>query len=158
MYATKLAIGTMLAQKNESNKEQAIYYLNQTFVVYEIRYLYLEKLCLVMVFANKKLRYYMLNQTTYVIAKANPLKSMMNKTYKNSRTSKWIMHLTKFDLQFICQKFIKIQVIADYLIEASLCDDKPLIVELSDEHIFQLDEREILVDLQEDLDMVIYFD
>jgi len=132
----KLALGTMLSQKNESNKEQAIYYLSQALVGYEIKYVYLEKLCLVVVFVTKKLRHYMLNHTTYVIAKADPLNYMMNKTYHNARTSKWIMHLTEFDLQFISQNSIKGQVIADYLVEAPLYDNKPLIIELPNEHVF----------------------
>ena len=148
----------MLSQKNESNKEQAIYYLSQALVGYEIKYVYLEKLCLVVVFVTKKLRHYMLNHTTYVIAKADPLNYMMNKTYHNARTSKWIMHLTEFDLQFISQNSIKGQVIADYLAQAPLSDDKPLIIELPNEHSFQLDEMEIPMDLEEDWDMVRYFD
>lgn len=81
----------------KNNKDQAIYYLIQILVVT----IYLEKLCLAMVFVTKKLSYYMLNQNTYIITKANPLKYMINKTYQNARTSKWIMHLTEFDLQFI---------------------------------------------------------
>jgi len=118
--AIETALGIMLSQKNESNKEQAIYYLIQTLIDYKIRYVYMEKLCLVIVFAIKKLRYYMLNHTNYMITKVDPLKYMMNKTYQNTRTSKWIMHLTKFDIQFISQKYIKGQVIVDYLIEAQL--------------------------------------
>lgn len=78
----------MLAQKNENNKEQAIYYLSRTLVGYEIKYLCLEKLCLAMVFTTIKLRYHMLNHTTYVISKVDPYKYMMNKTYQNARTSK----------------------------------------------------------------------
>jgi len=99
----------------------------------------------------------MLNHTTYVVAKADPLKYMMNKTYQNTRTYKWIMHLTKFDLQFIIQKSIKGKYIVHYLVEAPLCNDKPLIIELLDEHIFQLDEIEIHVDLEEYWYMVINF-
>jgi len=97
----------MLYQKNKNNKEQTLYYLSRTLVGYEIKYVYLKKLCLTFVFATKKLRHYMLNHTTHVIVKEDPLKYMMNKTYQNARTSKWIMHLTKFDLQFISQKSIK---------------------------------------------------
>jgi len=115
----------MLAQKNENNKEHATYYLSQILVGYEIKYVYLENLCLVMVFVTKKFRHHMLNHTIYVIAKANPLKYMINKTYQNTRTSKWIMHWNKFNLQFISQKLIKGQFILDYLIEAPLYDDKP---------------------------------
>lgn len=38
-----------------------------------------------------------------------------------------------------------------------LFDDKPLIIELLDEHIFQLDKLEVSIDPKEDWDMVIYF-
>lgn len=127
----------MLVQKNENNKVQSIYYIIQALVSYEIKYVYLEKLCLVVVYTTKKLRYYILNHTMYVIAKVDPLKYMMNKNYQNVRTFKWIMHLTKFDLIFISQKSIKAKVIADYLAEAPLPNDAPLIIELPDEHVFQ---------------------
>lgn len=60
------------------------------------------------------------------------------------------MHLTKFELQFISQKSIKGQVIVDYLAEAPLHDDKPLIIKLPDEHVFQLNEMEVPIDLEED--------
>lgn len=66
-------------------------------------------------FRNEKLRHYMLNHTNYVIAKVDPLRYIMNKTYQSIRTSKLIMNLTKFDLQFISKKSTKDQVIADHL-------------------------------------------
>jgi len=68
----------MLAQKNEHNKDKDIYYLILTLVSYEIKYMYMEKLYLVVFLTTKKLRHYMLNHTSYVIAKVDPLKYMMN--------------------------------------------------------------------------------
>lgn len=53
---------------------------------------------------------------------------------------------------------IKDQVIVDHLVEAPLQDNKPLIIKLLDEHIFQLDEIELLVELEDEWDMIIYFD
>ena len=85
----------------------------------------------------------------------DPLKYMMNKTYQNSRTIKWIMHLTEFDLHFIGQKLIKGQVITDYLIDAPLQDNKPLVIELPDDKEFQLDELEIPIKPKDNWDMTI---
>jgi len=79
--AMEFVLGTMLTQKNENNKEKAIYYLSRTLVGYEIKYVYMKKLSLVVVFAKNKLRHYMLNHTTYVITKPDSLKYMMNKIY-----------------------------------------------------------------------------
>ena len=74
----------MLAQNNENSREQAIYYLSQTLVGYDIKYVYLEKLCLTVVFVTKKLGHYMLNHTTYMISKDNPLKYMISKVYHHT--------------------------------------------------------------------------
>ena len=100
----------------------------------------------------------MINHTTYVITKVDPLRYMMNKTYQNTRTSKWIMYLIEFDLQFINQKSIKGQVIVDHIAEASLQDDNLFIIELSDEHVFQLDNVDLPTELEEEWDMIIHFD
>lgn len=120
----------MLTTKNEANKEQPIYYISRTLVEYKGKYIYIEKTYLAVVFTTKKIHHYMLNNTTHVIAKVNPLWYMMSKPYHNSWTIKWIMTLIKLDLEFISQKSIKEQVIADQLVEAPLHDDKPLIFSL----------------------------
>lgn len=65
---------------------------------------------------------------------------MMKKTYQNVRTSKWIMHLIEFHLIFISQESIMGYVIAYYLAKTSSPNDNPLIIELLDEHVFQLNE------------------
>lgn len=49
----------------------------------------------------------MLKQKAFVVSKMDPLKYMMNKMVLNDRVVKWIIFLTKFDLEFISQKFIK---------------------------------------------------
>ena len=103
----------MLAQKNDMNKEKVIYYISRNLFDYEFHYIHIEKLWLAIVFATCKLRHYMLNHKTYVIARSDPLKYLMSHAYVNSCTSKWIMLLTKFDLDFVNQKYIKGQVIVD---------------------------------------------
>ena len=118
----------------------------------------MEKLCLAIVFVKNKMRYYMLNHTTYVIAKANPLKYMMSKTYHNSCTAKWIMFLSEFDLIFISQKSIKGQVITDQLAAAPMESSSPLQISLPNEDIFKIDEVEEPIDTQEDFDITMYFD
>ena len=129
----------MLAQKNQQAKEQAAYYLSRTLIDYELRYIYMEKVCLIVVFVAKKLRHYMLNHTTYVISKEDPLKYMMSKMYHNSRMAKWIMFLSKFDLIFINQKSIKGQVIIDQLATAPMESSAPLQITLLDEGVFKFD-------------------
>ena len=89
------------------NKEQAIYYISRTLADYEVHYVHIEKLCLAIIFLTRKLRHYMLNDKIYVLAREDALRYMMSHVYINSRSSKWIMILTKYDLEFMNQKSIK---------------------------------------------------
>lgn len=104
---TNVVIGTMLAQKNDMNKEQAIYYINITLVEYEVQYIHIKKLFPSIIFVTRKLRHCMLNHKTYIVARTNPFRYMMIHAYINSRTSKWIIILTKYDLEFVNQRYIK---------------------------------------------------
>lgn len=48
----------MLCQKDDENKERAIYYLSKNLVDYETRYTLMEKLFFGIIFATEKLRHY----------------------------------------------------------------------------------------------------
>lgn len=104
LSAMNFILGVMLIQNNEQAKEQAIYYLNRTPMVCELKYVYIDKVCLEIIFANNKLKHYILNHTTYMIFRADPLKYMMRKVDHNTDTTKCIMFLSKLDLVFISQR------------------------------------------------------
>lgn len=77
MYLTVLesSMGSILGQCDESGrKERAIYYLSKRFTDYETRYTALEKTCCALAWAAHRLRHYMLNFTTMLIARMDPLK------------------------------------------------------------------------------------
>ena len=67
------SLGTLLAQNNDQEHEQAIYYGA------EHRYNQTEKECLALVFAIQKMRHYLVGQTIQVISKVNPLRLLMTK-------------------------------------------------------------------------------
>ena len=54
----KDAIGAMLAQEGERKKEHAVYYLSKKLLQYEANYSLVEKMCLAVIWATKKLRHY----------------------------------------------------------------------------------------------------
>ena len=77
MYLTVLdsSIGCILGQQDETGKkEYAIYYLSKKFIDCESRYSMLEKTCYALAWATKRLRQYMLNNTTWLISKMDPIK------------------------------------------------------------------------------------
>ena len=54
----KEAVGVMLAQENEDGMEHAVYYLSKKNFPYEANYNLVEKTCLAVIWATKKLRHY----------------------------------------------------------------------------------------------------
>ena len=55
--------------------------------------------------------------------------------------AKWVMLLNKFDIQYVDQKAIKGQDIANHLVDAPLVAEHPLIVEFLDKHLYLVDEQ-----------------
>jgi len=51
------ALGEMLAQKDDKDKERVIYYINENLLDYETRYTTIENMCFTIIFSIKKLRY-----------------------------------------------------------------------------------------------------
>jgi hypothetical protein len=82
MYLTVLetSMGCILGQHDETGKkEQAIYYLSKKFTDYESRYSVLERTCCALVWTANRLRHYMLNYTTMLVARMDPLKYIFEK-------------------------------------------------------------------------------
>jgi len=83
------SLGALLAQKDNNDREQAIYYLSRTLIGMESLYNPIEKECLAPVFAIQKTRYYLVGQTIHVIFSVNPLCLLMTKPRSlNSRLAK----------------------------------------------------------------------
>ena len=82
---------------------------------YEEKYLPLEKTCVALVWATRKLRHYMLAYKVLSIARMDPLKYLMEKPMQDGKTAKWVLFLLKFDIKYVTQKFVKERAITDHL-------------------------------------------
>ena len=72
------SMGCVLGQQDETQKKVfAIYYLSKKFTDCETRYSMLEKTCCALAWAAKRLRQYMLNHTTWLISKMDPIKYIL---------------------------------------------------------------------------------
>jgi RNase H-like domain found in reverse transcriptase len=74
LYTTALdgSLGTLLAQENQNGNQNALYYLSRMMVGAEHGYSPIEKHCLALIFAVKKLRHYMLAHKVILISKVDP--------------------------------------------------------------------------------------
>ena len=113
--AAENSIGSLLAQKNEDGKEQAVYYLSRILTANELKYSPIEKLCLALYFLATKLRHYMLPTIVFIIAKADLIKYMLSRPIIRGKIRKWSMALSEFNLRYVSQKSVKGQALADFL-------------------------------------------
>ena len=126
ILATVASLAALLAQSDETGKERAIYYISQTLVSYEMNYTSIEKVYLVVVFVFQKLKHYMLVHTTQLVAKIYPLKYFLSKATLTGWLAKWMMILSKFDIQYVERKAIKGQEIIDQLAKFPMTNDTTL--------------------------------
>ncbi|KAM2517727.1 hypothetical protein PS1_032603 [Malus domestica] len=122
--ASDKSIGSRLAQNNEGGKEQAVYYLSRILTEVETRYSPVERLCLALYFTANKLRHYMLPCHVHIIAKTDVIKYMLSKPMLTGRIGKWILALLEFSFQYVPQRAVKGQAIADFLVEHQESQDE----------------------------------
>jgi hypothetical protein len=72
------SISALLAQYSDEGKEVACCYLSRTMVGAENNYSPIEKLCLALIFSLKKLRHYMLAHPIQFVARADPVRYVLN--------------------------------------------------------------------------------
>ena len=66
-------MGYMLAKESKDRVEIAIYYLSKKMLNYETRYTPLEKACLALVWATRKLRHYLLAHSVILVLTSSKL-------------------------------------------------------------------------------------
>ncbi|RVX11448.1 hypothetical protein CK203_015978 [Vitis vinifera] len=76
LLVLSMALGCMLAQLDDSGKERAIYYLSKRMLEYEMRYVMIDHLYLVLVWATRRSRHYMIEYLVCLISQLDPLRSV----------------------------------------------------------------------------------
>jgi hypothetical protein len=141
MYLTVLeeSMGCVLGQQDETGrKEYAIYYLSKKFTDCESRYSMLEKTCCALAWAAKRLRQYMMNHTTWLISKMDPIKYIFEKPALTRRIARWQMLLSEYDIEYHTLKAIKGSVLADHLAHHPIDDYESINFEFPDEDVMYL--------------------
>jgi hypothetical protein len=109
----------VLVQEDDSHDEHVIYYLSQSLMTTEAKYLHVEKLALATVQVVQRFRHYILLCKTTVISDCNPMQHILTCQLLGGKYSKWIVILQEFDLEFECAKSKK------YLVFVELICDLP---------------------------------
>ena len=99
-------IGAVLTQETEG-KEYVVTYIGRRLIDAEMRYTFIEKLCLSLYHACIKLRHYLLSSTCIVV---------LQKPILSGRIGKWAYTLIEYDLACEPLKSMKGQIVADFIV------------------------------------------
>ena len=124
LSVSDVALGCMLAQLDDSGRERAIYYLSKRMLEYETRYIMIERFCLALVWATRRLRHYMTEYSVQLVSRLDPLRYLFDRPVLTSRLMRWLVLLTEFDIQYVTQKSIKGSVLADHLASLPVTDSR----------------------------------
>ncbi|KAG9442388.1 hypothetical protein H6P81_018242 [Aristolochia fimbriata] len=137
--AQERSVGPLLAQGDGDNKEHSLYYLSRTLVGAELNYTPIEKTCLALIFAIQKHRHYLLAHSTNLISRADPLKYIMSRPILSGQLAKWALLLFEFEINFVPQRAIKGQALANFLADHPVPAEWELTEEFPDEEIFLIE-------------------
>ncbi|KAG9444234.1 hypothetical protein H6P81_015574 [Aristolochia fimbriata] len=104
--AQEKSVGALLAQCDEDNKERSL------------------------------LRHYLLAHSTNLISRADPLKYIMSRPILFGRLEKWALLLSEFEINYVPQRAIKGQALANFLADHPVPAEWELTEEFPDEEIF----------------------
>ena len=120
--ASDFTVGSMLAQEDENGVKRAIYYLSRVLNDVETRYHPSEKLCLCLYFSCTKLKHYIKTVDVYVYYHFDIIKHMLSRLILHSRVGKWALALTEYSLTYEPLKYVKGQIVADFIADHSVVE------------------------------------
>ena len=92
-----------------------MYYLSKKFLPYEEKYNLVEKTCLIMIWATRKLRHYFQSYKIQAVSKIDLLRYLFQVLALTGKISRWLVLLTEFDIEYITTKVIKGRAVAKFL-------------------------------------------
>jgi hypothetical protein len=93
-----------------------VYYISEVLYVAKTRYLEVHKLLYVVLITSRKLHHYFQAHKISVVS-SYPLRVMLRNPNATGNIAKWAAELAEFELDFVSHHAIKIQVLADFIVD-----------------------------------------
>ena len=100
---------------------------------YECRYIMIERLCLALVWATRRLRHYVTKYSILLVSRLDPLRYLFDRPVLTGRLMRWLLLLTEFDIQYVTQKSVKKSIVAYHFPFLPVSDDRPIDDDFPDE-------------------------
>ena len=123
---SNMALCCMLAQLDDSGKEQAIYYPSKRMLKYECKYIMTKHLCLALVWVTRRLRHYMTEYSIRLASRLDPLRYLFDRPVLTGRLMRGLVLLTEFDIQYVTQKSVKGSIVTNHLASLPVSNDRPI--------------------------------
>ncbi|GKE16126.1 reverse transcriptase domain-containing protein [Tanacetum coccineum] len=104
-------------------KQIPVYFVSRTLHIAELKYPKLEKLILALVYTARKLRRYFQAHSIQIL-NDKPIKQILAKPEKSARIARWAIELGEHEIEFKGRKSIKGQILANFLAETPLTENK----------------------------------
>ena len=102
---------------------------------YETRYVMIERYCLTLVWATRRLRHYMTEYSMHFISHLDPLRYLFDRPSLVGHFMRWLVSLTKFDIHYVTQKSIRKSIVADHLASLPISDGRAIDDDFPDEDV-----------------------
>ncbi|RVW20125.1 Gag-Pol polyprotein [Vitis vinifera] len=98
----------------------------------------IERLCLAVVWATRRLRHYMTEYSVLLVSRLDPLRYLFDRPVLTGRLMRWLVLLTEFDIHYVTQKSVKGSIVADHLASLPISDDRSVDDDFPDEQIVSM--------------------
>ena len=102
--ASGQALGVVLTQPGEHQKDYPIYFASRQFNEAEANYTVTEREALAMVYSVKKFRYYLLANPFKFFVDHQALVYLVNRPCSTGRITRWLLILQEFDFEIVVRK------------------------------------------------------
>ena len=73
-----------------------------------------------------------------LVSRLDPLRYLFNRPVMTGRLMRWLVLLTKFDIQYVTQKSVKGSIVADHLASFPVFGDRPIDYDFPDEQFVSM--------------------
>src|SRR3989442_1253439 len=134
-----LGVGAMLAQADKSGVENAIYYISKKLLPAEVKYNLIEKTCLAVVWAVRKLQHYFKSYKVTIVSKMDPMQYLYKTPTLAGKLSRWLILMLEFDIEFVTRKTVKGRAVAEFLAENPVEETDEWEFSFPDEHLMNVE-------------------